>query len=372
LVELLVVIAIIGVLIALLLPAVQAAREAARRMQCSNSMKQFGIALHNYHDVQSTFPALACYVKGKYVWRYAGSVGWNPIYPLLPFMEQQAGFDTITSELANTTTSTPYPDPTVVSFLRTYRIPTLCCPSDSESTLINDQLTASDDYRCYKTSIIMSVGDVVLNNAAYDFLSSSPDTNHYTVDSIRARGMFIALTWKSMTNITDGTSNTIAASETCTTATTAKDTRVRGGVISEPSIYTGTQGFINPAICMGSIEPSDPRFLKNEGTFLRAFRGSRIFDGRPAMTGFATAMPPNGPSCSRGDVVWGFYSATSAHSGGVNGVLADGSCRFFSETINCGNLNVSSLNVKAYYNGQSPFGVWGALGSINGAETLVP
>src|SRR5438067_5518108 len=77
LVELLVVIAIIGVLVALLLPAVQAAREAARRMKCTSSMRQLAIGLHNFHDVNSSFP--------KYT---DTSVGWPPL--ILPFIEQQA------------------------------------------------------------------------------------------------------------------------------------------------------------------------------------------------------------------------------------------------------------------------------------------
>src|SRR5206468_9075071 len=97
LVELLVVIAIIGVLVALLLPAVQMAREAARRMQCSNNLKQIGIALHNHHDVKLTFPPGAL------------NTGHNgtPVYTtwtveILPFMEQQALYQQYRQDLLNT------------------------------------------------------------------------------------------------------------------------------------------------------------------------------------------------------------------------------------------------------------------------------
>jgi prepilin-type N-terminal cleavage/methylation domain-containing protein len=83
LVELLVVIAIIGMLIALLLPAVQAAREAARRMQCANRLKQIGLAVHNFHDSQNALPPYA--VAG-----YARSLLWGALYP---YMEQQALYD---------------------------------------------------------------------------------------------------------------------------------------------------------------------------------------------------------------------------------------------------------------------------------------
>jgi prepilin-type N-terminal cleavage/methylation domain-containing protein/prepilin-type processing-associated H-X9-DG protein len=90
LVELLVVIAIIGVLVALLLPAVQAAREAARRMQCANNLKQIGLALHNYHDAQRTFP-MAYFV---YLDPATGNINvgtWGVM--VLPYMEQQPLYD---------------------------------------------------------------------------------------------------------------------------------------------------------------------------------------------------------------------------------------------------------------------------------------
>ena len=96
LVELLVVIAIIGILIGLLLPAVQAAREAARRMECTNKMKQIGLALHNYHDAYGTFPAAqAAFVSKNATGEINGGHRWGTMTTLLPFMELNAAYDFI-------------------------------------------------------------------------------------------------------------------------------------------------------------------------------------------------------------------------------------------------------------------------------------
>src|SRR5438552_10376719 len=86
LVELLVVIAIIGVLVALLLPAVQAAREAARRMQCGNQIKQLGLALHNHHDSMGLFPA----ADDQFVGPAGATLTHSWVPRILPYIEQQA------------------------------------------------------------------------------------------------------------------------------------------------------------------------------------------------------------------------------------------------------------------------------------------
>lgn len=117
LVELLVVIAIIGVLVALLLPAVQAAREAARRMQCGNNFKQTGLAIHNYHDTFRRLPPGALWYEGK------GSI----LVHILPFVEQQTLYQKIDFNLAV--------DHQVVDgkVLGTYKIPGYQCPSDTDN-----------------------------------------------------------------------------------------------------------------------------------------------------------------------------------------------------------------------------------------------
>ncbi|MDR0390979.1 MAG: DUF1559 domain-containing protein, partial [Planctomycetaceae bacterium] len=187
LVELLVVIAIIGLLIALLLPAVQAAREAARRMQCSSHMKQYLLALHNYHDANDAIPPAKM-----------GATDWGANFVLLPYLEQQARFDQIKS--AGITN--PIDSSSSNGAWWTEPVGIFLCPSDLQSVTPN----VWHDKGPAKTNIMFCRGDSVYNN--YDGTTSAEN-----------RGVFVSGSGTvTMTSCIDGTSNTLAISE-CVTAT---------------------------------------------------------------------------------------------------------------------------------------------------------
>ena len=360
LVELLVVIAIIGVLIALLLPAVQAAREAARRMQCTNNLKQLSLALHNYHDVQNGFPTGAGWIVFTQVsggpWSYDYYGGF---YQLMPFMEQNSRYEAIYATRASTGSSTePYPwrpdrlngvnssttNPTGATYPISRTNPAFICPSD------NTAQAGSSNNSPSKTSYCMSRGDSVRWDSTYG-----------------RRGIFARHHWRNMGAIADGTSNTFAFSE----AIAGQDGRaIKGRIVQATTI---TNLYTQPLTECGSnvLDTSDKKVYLSTMTVTAQARGARLGDARCHMGWFNTINQPNGPSCGStsgdGGDMYGVFTVSSNHSGGVNAALADGSVRFVSETVNNRTSGVATPAEKS--SGRSDFGVWGAMGTIDGGES---
>lgn len=190
LVELLVVIAIIGVLVALLLPAVQQAREAARRSQCVNNMKQIGIALHNYHDSYNSFPPGWINRGGGGVPNYGWAVN------ILPFMEQSALYQELDPGI--TPLNTRYvagADPVSQALLQTpikgYR-----CPSDVTRDLNN---------------LVIFGGANHFNVATSNYVANAGTAaTHSLIDGL---GVFFGNSYLGFNHILDGTSNTLMVGE---------------------------------------------------------------------------------------------------------------------------------------------------------------
>ena len=329
LVELLVVIAIIGILVALLLPAIQAAREAARRTQCNNNLKQWGIALHNHHDTFQYFPPIHEIGGGHQNRR-------NGFIPLLNFAEQTAAYEEINSDLGRA--------PWNGWDAWRIQIPAMQCPSSPSPVNFNSGQRTRLNYR-------FCLGDAV---------------RHHDGDLRRTRGVFrrgglnvpnnsLPKPGYNMRDIVDGNSNTVAMSE-------------KISMVDRSSVMLGGwAGGPTPDTTPGPCSASAPGGYYTNGRI----EDSRWNDGRPAYGGFHTILGPNSPSCSRPtpgnihDYARVLSSATSLHPGGVNVLFGDGSVKFVSDNIDTGNLTASYPT-----SGPSPYGVWGALGSKSGGEPI--
>jgi prepilin-type N-terminal cleavage/methylation domain-containing protein/prepilin-type processing-associated H-X9-DG protein len=351
LVELLVVIAIIGVLVALLLPAVQAAREAARRSSCFNNLKQSALALHNYESTYKCFPSrqagMGQLMPTPYLTHRLALAGW---VALLPFCEQQPLY-----EQTQTLAVEPWANNTWTNAI----VPYLSCPSDEGRV---DPGNAGRTRGL--TSYAFCTGD------DYSASQIPPDERNNTALSaqmlpIRHRGVFGRHNYCTLAEILDGTSNTIALGERSRAARVYD----RGAVAVDATA--------NPA----SYVPLSCRALFNGRTYIPSatiftsdtFAGYRWAAGNTFFAGMTTILPPNSAVCVFGNsgaisAHWfpGIWSATSEHPGGVNVAMCDGSVRFISNTIDCGNL--SAVAPAGTAGGPSPYGAWGALGTKAGGE----
>jgi prepilin-type N-terminal cleavage/methylation domain-containing protein/prepilin-type processing-associated H-X9-DG protein len=205
LIELLVVIAIIAVLVALLLPAVQQAREAARRLSCKNNLKQIGLALHNYHDIHQTFPPAYLIqpnvdpVMGTPNTNGDNGPGWTALFMLLPQIEQANLYDSFNANLPSWHTSNATP---ALTPLPVYR-----CPSDPGSGVYN---VVNGCGAGAATLATFSLSNYVANAGQREVWSNPGDL------SALANGPFFRNSRIRMRDVIDGLSNTVFFGEQTT------------------------------------------------------------------------------------------------------------------------------------------------------------
>ena len=321
LIELLVVIAIIAVLVGLLLPAVQRARESARRIQCTNNLKQLGIALHNYHDAMKTFPPNLC--PGGTNYNYAAG-SWGVLAFLTPYVEQtnisnlmNLSLPTYTGSGAATTIAGG--DPNTLKAVASI-VPLFLCPSDNGLPVDGGYGVAQlgpTNYCANQGSGIDTLGGVAA-------LAGSP---------LNADGVFFADSKVRIEDITDGSSNTAAFSESLLGA--GPDSSPTLLVTVDPRRVYGYLGYTS-GITLTDTACASPAFYN-----LSQRRQFNWYAGEIRCASYKHYYTPNSlkmdciyNAADYGYTATGWKAARSLHSGGVNVLMCDGSVRFTNQQIN--------------------------------------
>ena len=305
LVELLVVISVIGILVALLLPAVQAAREAARRMSCSNNLKQVGLALHMHMDAKQGLPA-----NGNYVWNGAAvntKNAWSGMARILPYIEQENLFRGIDFSIGYNS------QPSISS----RRVATFMCPSE-----LNDKGYGTDTAYGNKHWPI----NYVLNSGTWAVMTAK------SAGMRLGDGAFGPNCTRRPADFVDGLSNTAAVSEVkaFTNRVTGANNAATFTTLQQPptSVTSHALATFNP----------------------NAFTHVEWVDGKVHETGFTTVFTPNtrvefSSGSTRYDVdlilatesnlgdTYAAITARSYHAGGVNVLMMDGSVHFVGNSL---------------------------------------
>ena len=289
LVELLVVITIIGILIALLLPAVQAAREAARALQCSNNLKQIGLALHNYHAAMSTFPP-----GGVTYGRCCGSPsGTNWAICILPYLEQQALYDLYDQNAYNEQDGLNGGS----KIVRETQVASYTCPSDGNAKKLGQPSSGpGQSLQFHRGSYRCVVGRTDDGLSGYSFWDALSPSQTPLPDSFRGVLHVVGIpdlhwTTETIADVRDGTSNTLMVGEKV-----FDDEHVDNGVF-----WAYSYGYYNAGHAM-------------------PYSGSLLYD-----TDKCLPTVPTGSYCVR--------SFATIHPGGIPFVLCDGSVRSISKNI---------------------------------------
>ncbi|HEV2971630.1 MAG TPA: DUF1559 domain-containing protein [Pirellulales bacterium] len=290
LVELLVVIAIIGILIALLLPAIQAARESARRMQCSNNLKQIGLSMHNHETALRVFPSayqtLPGGVMGMPDANGDAGPGWTGLFQLLPYIEGASTEKQFNRSRPSWDASNAAAAKTVIA---AYRCPSVGDPS--LTYLVKDSGG--------KQLAEFSRSHYVLCAGRHDIWTDPrPDLSGI------ADGVFFRNSRIRVKDITDGTSHTMFAAEQTPTHSDSTSVGIVPGAATCPT----------PRYVAAGCDVAAPQ--------INYHSGPGLFETPP------TIKPPN-------DVFPGYVDEThSDHPGGCNVLLGDGSVRWVSDLIN--------------------------------------
>lgn len=321
LVELLVVIAIIGILIALLLPAVQAAREAARRTQCANNLKQIVLAAHNYHDTLKKFPITVGWNRdintGLELGNRAGA--FSDKVPLLPYLEQTTVHEKQVWNAEPWDNRSWGGNGNIAG--QSQKFPMFVCPSHGNETPGGDQALNTYSIIIGSTPSVWPSRDLAGN-----VLAGNQNRPNGMI-SVWGHPTYIGNRDIKMSAVYDGTSNTLYYSEFV--PDDGGDRRKFYNVmdwVTCNDVDDCRQACLNQS---NAIEPGR-----------RGLRGASWAASWNAFgSGISVTMAPNEPTCHQrnGHTDWmainHMYTANSFHPGGVNAAMADGSVDFFMETI---------------------------------------